>query len=71
MQNINNNESVYKKNLKKLRKIDSDTTKNNNMVVETTEEINQHMNGRNDGDRDTIEEQNVNDVEQNPKCSNE
>ena len=48
-----------------MRKIDLDATKNDNMSVETTEERHQNMNGRKDGDRDTIEEQNINDVVQN------
>ena len=60
-----------KKNLKILRKNYLDATKNDNMAVEATEERNQNMNGRNDGDRDAMEEQNTNDVEQNTKHSNE
>ena len=56
---------------KKNLKIDLDITKNKNMAVETTEERNQNMNGRNDGDREIIEEQKINDAEQNTNYSNE
>ena len=62
-QNSNNNERVHKNESKKWRKIDLDTTKKDDMAVETTEERNQNLNGRNDGDRDTIEEQKLNDIE--------
>ena len=54
-----------------MRKIDSDTTKKDNMEVETMEEINQNMNGRNSVEMSTIEAQNTTETYQNMNHSNE
>ena len=54
-----------------MRKIDSDTTKMDNVVNETTEEVNHNTNGRNIEEMYAIEAQNTSEIDRNKNQSNE
>ena len=54
-----------------MRQIDSDATKKDNVTVETMEEINQNMNGRNSVEISTIEAKNTTEIDQNMNHVNE